>query len=135
MPARSHGHSMPPSPTYNSWRGMVERCMPSNPYGVRGVSICARWRSFQNFLDDMGERPPGCEIDRIDLRKGYNPKNCRWLDERTNKQLRTHTVLTKEKRDKILTMRKGGMSYSVIAKEIGVSKSCVGQFIRGESWG
>lgn len=79
--ATRHGQSG--SPTYNSWAGMLQRCQ--NPaatkypeYGARGVTVCDAWQSFQNFYDDMGARPPGTTIDRIDGSKGYEPGNCRW---------------------------------------------------------
>lgn len=84
---RKHGHSTHTSAsrTYNSWAMMKSRCTnPKNPkyymYGGLGITVCGRWMKFENFLTDMGERPPGCSIDRIDGSKGYEPGNCRWLD-------------------------------------------------------
>lgn len=62
---------------------MIQRC--TNPaatgfenYGGRGIAICERWRDYQNFLDDMGERPTGLTLDRIDNDRNYEPGNCRW---------------------------------------------------------
>lgn len=81
----THGHARrgKTSRTYNTWATMVSRCTAPtssgfHKYGARGIDVCERWLTFENFLADMGERPPATTIDRIDGTKGYYPGNCRW---------------------------------------------------------
>jgi hypothetical protein len=69
--------------TYISWRRMIQRCTNPNDkdyhyYGGRGITVYKRWLRFENFLKDMGERPEGYTIDRINNNKGYYKLNCRW---------------------------------------------------------
>lgn len=76
-------HGMYGTPTYDTWRHMKYRCdVPTAPwyhrYGGRGITYDPRWSDFSEFYKDMGERPEGMSLDRIDNDKGYNKDNCRW---------------------------------------------------------
>lgn len=86
-------HGMAGTPTYISWQAMLNRCQ--NPkhknfyrYGQRGIKVCERWQQFAGFYADMGARPDGCTLDRVDGTKGYEPGNCRWADDRTQQRNR-----------------------------------------------
>lgn len=94
------------APEYRTWAKMKERC--SNPnskdwplYGGRGISVCDRWRDdFEAFYADLGPRPQGHSIDRIDPNGNYAPGNCRWADDRIqgqNKRVMRWVMLEGEK--------------------------------------
>ena len=94
-------HGMHRSKEYKSWAGMIDRC--TNPkstayrnYGMRGITVCSRWRnSFISFYEDMGDRPKGATLDRINNEGNYEPSNCRWATwsiQAVNKRLRKDNI-------------------------------------------
>lgn len=95
-------HGLSKTKTYQAWADMKTRCYNSKRvqfafYGGRGISVCDRWKnSFENFLADMGEKPHGHSLDRIDTDGNYTKENCRWATQieqcnnRRNNRLITH---------------------------------------------
>jgi len=94
-------HYMTNTPTYNTWENVIQRCTnPNNTnykkYGGAGIVVCERWKSFTNFLQDMGERPEGTTLNRINGAKAYSKETCEWatmrrqsFDKRPNKRSKT----------------------------------------------
>lgn len=80
---RATRHGLADTPTHRSWMSMRQRCLNQNDrayrnYGGRGITICSRWSVFENFLADMGVKPDGMELERINVDGNYEPGNCRW---------------------------------------------------------
>jgi uncharacterized protein YggL (DUF469 family) len=91
-----------PHPLYQTWQSMKARCLnPNNPnyadYGGRGIQICNQWISnFNQFVVDMGEKPVGYSIDRIDNNGNYNPQNCKWSskkEQQRNRRVTKHITI------------------------------------------
>ena len=120
----THGHSSGGvlSPTYSSWTAMVKRCHCKGTiqyarYGAKGIRVCSRWRRFENFLSDMGPRPPGTSIDRKNNKLGYSPKNCRWA---TSMEQGANT-----KRVRWLTLDGKRLHLAEWARLIGVTRTAI----------
>ena len=135
-------HGMTETPTHNSWWSMLERCTkPKHKdyalYGGRGIVVCERWSLFENFLADMGERPPGMTLDRVDVNGNYEPGNCRWAtakQQALNRRRSSRTKLTEADVRRIREMGSEGVSQRQIALAIGQSRGCVEHVLAGTTW-
>jgi hypothetical protein len=78
--SKSLGHSINRTPSYRSWTSMMQRCvyMDNPDYKLKGITVCERWKTYSNFFEDMGERPKGMTLDRIDPYGNYEPGNVKW---------------------------------------------------------
>lgn len=90
-------HGEGDSVEYRVWVGMRRRCNSPNDsaykyYGAKGIEVCSRWGDFLNFLEDMGRKPEGCSLDRIDPKGDYKPSNCRWATAKQQANNKTNSV-------------------------------------------
>ena len=125
--------------TYRCWLNMRIRCLSkkSNGYrhwGGRGITICERWNIYRNFLEDMGERPPGTSLDRINNDGNYEPGNCRWATPVEQTRNNRNTRLTLEIAESIREAVRGGERKSVLATKWGVNRSLVTAIINNSIW-
>lgn len=112
-------HGMKRSPEYMSWKSMRIRCLNKNHeayhrYGGRGIGICDRWNAFEAFYEDMGARPEGCTLDRIDVDGNYEPGNCRWAtnqEQQNNASFNRHVEFDGERLTVAQLARRQGVKY------------------------
>lgn len=124
------------TPTYVSWQTMWQRCTnPHNKdyryYGGRGVSVCGRWESYSNFVDDMGRRPSGCSLDRVNSDGNYEPANCRWAT--TAEQARNRKGIKLDP-DSARFIRNSPAPQSVLAKAFGVHQTVISRVKNNKRW-
>jgi hypothetical protein len=135
---RTHRHTR--TPTYRSWEAMWRRCtVPQSPdyanYGGRGITIDAAWKDFAAFLRDMGERPLGHSLDRVDNDGDYGPGNCRWATPAQQLRNRRGVRLSMEAaRDIRHRHAQGGITQRSLAKEYGVRASLVSRVLSNSIW-
>lgn len=114
------------TPTSITWMNMKQRCSnPKSPdydrYGGRGISYDPSWERFDNFLRDMGERPGGMTLDRIDNSGNYNRNNCRWADIATQTNNRSDNRFVTYKGETLTVMqwsRRTGIKYSTMLNRL-----------------
>lgn len=124
-------------PLYRTWNGMLKRCNPANAtiyprYAGRGITVCPEWvASFWRFVDDMGERPEGHSLDRIDNDKGYSADNCRWATWHQQQRNRADTRIRAPEIQRIGEMLDAGATTQEIAHVLAEDLNAVGYAVRG----
>lgn len=114
--AGNYKHGFYGTPTYKSWASMKYRCgRETSRNNYKNIHYCQRWEKFENFLEDMGVRPPGTSLDRIDPYGDYEPSNCRWADIFTQENNRTN--------NKKYLFEGEMLTLNQIAKKTNVSRS------------
>lgn len=121
------GRSGSGSPTYSVWKAMRARCRNSRTtsfkdYGGRGITVCDRWHRFENFLADMGKRPEGHQIDRINNDGNYEPGNCRWTSRKEQNRNKRNTLF--------FTVGGETKSLSEWAERIGMTRDALTQRLK-----
>lgn len=155
-----HGHTRAGwmSRTYQAWVSMRERCGNQTRrgyknWGGRGISVCERWLTFANFLADMGERPDGKSLDRVNNDGNYEPNNCRWATaseqalnrrRRTTDHIQHNTAATRNacaklSEDQVRYIRRTYVprkhpTLQELAAELGVSPSLVHLVAKRKAW-
>jgi hypothetical protein len=124
-----HGHNNvgKTTKTYRAWQAMKSRCYNQkvacyDRYGGRGIRVCDRWlESFENFLSDMGECPPGLSLDRLDNSGNYEPENCEWrsrVDQTNNRRSNVYIEWQGKKMTLADAARFVGLPYYVVRSRI-----------------
>lgn len=118
------------SPTFHSYMNMIKRCYYDTDsgypiYGGRGITVCERWlHSYDNFLEDMGERPEGLTLDRIDSNGNYGKNNCKWStakEQANNRRVTRYATAFGETLPFGLFAEKHGINYETVRYNVNVN--------------
>jgi hypothetical protein len=124
-------HGLSYTSTHAVWASMKSRCTNRNQrcyprYGGRGISVCERWLSFVNFYADMGDKPDGMSLDRIDPNGNYEPSNCRWATK--------YTQANNTRTNRFLHFNGETRSVADWGRHLGISAKAISDRINKHKW-
>ena len=132
-------HGMSNSNEYRIWDSMIRRCHNQShraykDYGARGITVCEKWLKFEGFFEDMGFKPEGLSIERIDNSLGYFKENCKWATITEQARNRRSTKLCEDKVESIKVLLENGVTQTTIARRFGVTRSAISHISCGSTW-
>lgn len=128
------------NPTFNIWVSMRRRCKDSNHpqyknYGGKGIKVCERWNKFTNFFEDMGERPPGYSVIRLDKTKDFSPENCKYKLVPLYAKRNGNAKLTEDQVREIKRLLKTTTTYAIAkTQKYNVSRHTLDSIRDGRTW-
>ena len=127
------------SRTYKSWKEMRRRCTSKTAdqykwYGGRGIKVCDRWNDYELFLEDMGDRPEGMTLDRINNDGDYEPENCCWATHKEQTRKQTTNKLSEDLAAQLRDDRASGMTYRALGQKYGISRTSAHRCASGITW-
>ena len=132
-------HGMLNTGTWTSWKSMHGRCNDVgrhnyHRYGGRGIKVAARWGDFKSFYEDMGDRPEGFTIDRVDNNGDYTPENCRWISHAEQHRNKSTTKLNAVAVKVIRLLHSKGFSNARLARAHSVNPTTIRNIVNNISW-
>lgn len=136
---RAFKHGKTGTATHNSWKAMLRRCSDPNMqfwehYGGRGITVCERWKVFNNFFADMGLRPQGMTIERVDNNGNYEPSNCKWGTDAEQARNSRNAKLNSEAVKVLRFMVKKGINKTLLRRLFNISQPTMYKAVNGKSW-